>query len=75
MFKIFIYRWKYGKNVIIFGAKYKDILIVCEGLIQGSDNTKLTAEAKYLINLTQRDKGLHHNGSNGFLLVNTTKIY
>ena len=75
MFKIFIYRWKYGKNVIFFGAKNKDILIVCEGLIQGSDNTKLTAEAKYLIDLTQPNKRLHYNGSNGFLLVNTTEIY
>ena len=51
-----------GKNVISFGAdmsssvhidkKNKDTLILSEGQTQGSDNTKLTAEAKYSINFT-----------------------
>ena len=59
----------YGKNVIIFGAdmsstvhvnnKGKDILILGEGLTQGSDDTKLTAEAKYPINFTQSGKRVY----------------
>ena len=56
---------RYGKNVIIFGAdmsstvhvnnKGKDILILGEGLTQGSDDTTLTAEA----NLTQSGKRVY----------------
>ena len=57
----------------------KDILILGEGPTQGLDDTTLTAEAKYPINFTQSRKrfvlSLHYNGSNSFLLVNTTKIY
>ena len=55
------------------------MLIFCEGPTQGLDNTTLTAEAKYPINLTQSGKRfvltLHYNGSNSFLFVNATKIY
>ena len=36
--------------------KKKDILILDEGLTQGLHNTKLTAEAKYPINVTQLRK-------------------
>ena len=56
----------YGKNVIIFRAnmtssvdvdnKGKGILILGEGPTQKLDDTTLTAEAKYLINLTQSGK-------------------
>ena len=57
----------------------KGILILGEGPTQGLDDTTLTAEAKYPINFTQSRKrfvlSLHYNGSNSFLLVNTTKIY
>ena len=79
----------FGKNVIIFGAdmsssvhidnKNKNILILGEGLIQGLDDTTVTAEAKYPINFTQSERrfmlSLHYNGSNRFLFVNATKIY
>ena len=51
------------KNIISFGADMsssvhinnngKDILIITEGPIQGLDDTTLTAEAKYPINITQ----------------------
>ena len=78
-----------GRNVIIFGVdmsssvhvdnKNKDILILGEGLIQGLDDTTLTAEAKYPINFTQPNKrfvlSVHYNGSNSFLFVNAGKIY
>ena len=70
----------FGRNVINFGAdmsssvhidhKGKDILILSEGRTQGLDHTILTAEAKYLINVTQPGKRLvlsvHYNGSNSF---------
>ena len=36
--------------------KKKDILILFEGLLQGLDDTTLTAEAKYPINFTQSAK-------------------
>ena len=56
--------------------KRKDILIVCEGPPQGSDDTTLTAEAKYTINFTQSEKrfalSLHYYGSNSFLFANAT---
>ena len=59
--------------------KNKDILIFGEGLTQGLDNTVLTAEAKYPINLTKPRKrfvlSLHYNQSNRFLFVNVTNIY
>ena len=55
-----------GKNVIIFGAdmnssvhidnKFKDILILGEGSIQGLEDTILTAEAIYPINFAQSNK-------------------
>ena len=59
--------------------KIKDILILGEGLTQGLDDTKLTAEAQYLINFTEPRKrfvlSLHCNGSNTLLFVNAIKIY
>ena len=75
------------KNVIIFGAnmsssenidnRYKDILILGEGLTQELDDTTVTAESKYPINFTQSGKifilSLHYNVSNIFLFVNATK--
>ena len=89
LLRIFIYRWKGGKNVIIFGAdmsssihiddKNKDILIFIEVPSQGWDDKTLTAEAKYPKNFTQPRKrfvlSLHYNGINNFLFVNATKIY
>ena len=79
----------YGRNVIIFRVdmsssvhvdnKEKDILILFEGLLQGLDDTTLTAEAKYPISFTQSNRrfvlSLHYNGSDSFLFVDATKIY
>ena len=52
------------KNVIIFGDymcssmhidnKYRDISIIGKGLIQGFDNTTLSAEAEYSINFSKK---------------------
>ena len=78
-----------GRNVNIFVVdmsssvhvdnKNKDILIFGEEPTRGLDNTTLTAEAKYPINFTQRNKrfviSMHYNGINSFLFVNATKIY
>ena len=79
-----------GKNVIIFGAGMsssvhidmtnKDILILCERPTKGLDDTTLTAEAKYPINLTKSKErfvlSVHYNGSDSFLFVNaTTQIF
>ena len=76
-----------GNNVIIVGVdmrafvhidnKNKNILILGEGPKQKSDDTTLTAEAKYPINFSQARKGfvlsLHYNGSNNFLFVSAAK--
>ena len=71
-------RWKHGKNVIIFGVdmssyvhsdnKNKDILVRLVAPKQGLDDTKLTAEAKYLTNFT-------HDGNSSSLFVNASPIY
>ena len=59
--------------------KRKDVLIFGEGTTQGLDDTTLTAEAKYPINLTQSGKrfvlSLHYNENNSFLFVNAGKVY
>ena len=76
----------WGRNVIISGAdmrssvhannKYKDILILAKAGTKRLDNSTLTAEAEYCINfLRSQRKSLHYNGSNGFLIVNATKIH
>ena len=48
-------------------------------LVQELDNTKITAEAKYLINFTESRKrfelNLHCNRCNSFLFVNAVKMY
>ena len=86
-FHLQIEAWE--KNVIIFGAdmtspvhvdnKGNDILFLGEGPTEELDDTKLIVETKYDINFTQSGKrfvtSLHYNGSNSFLLVNTTKLY
>ena len=74
-----------GKNVVIsrnymnIDNKNKDALIFGEGLTQKLDNTTLTAEDKYPINITESGKrfvlSLHYNWNNSFLIVNATKIY
>ena len=46
---------------------------------QRLDDTTVTAEPKYSLNLTRSRRkfclSLHYNGNNSILLVNTTKIY
>ena len=48
-------------------------------VLDGLDDTTLTAEAQYSINFSRSNRkfclGLHHNGNNSFLFVNATKIY
>ena len=61
-----MYRWKHGKNVIIFvvdisssvhiSNKRRDILILDEEPTQVLDDTTLTAEAKYPISFTQSNR-------------------
>ena len=57
--------------------KGKDILILGKGPTRGLDETTLTAEAQYSINLSRSNRkfclNLHYNGSNSFLFVNPTK--
>ena len=57
----------------------KDILILGFGPAQGLDDTTLTVEAKYSINVSRSNRkfclSLHYNGSNSFLFVNATNIY
>ena len=57
----------------------KDVLVLGVGPTEGLDDTTLTAEAKYPINVTQSGKrfvlSLHYNRSNSFLFVNATKVY
>ena len=74
-----------GKNVIFFlgvnmnssvyiDKKEKDILILGKGPTEGLDNTKLTAEVQYSINVSGSKRkfylSLHYSGISSFLLVN-----
>ena len=59
--------------------KKKDILILGEGPTQGLDDTTLTAEKKYSINVTETRKkfclSLHYQGANSYLFVNGAEVY
>ena len=77
------------QNFVIFGVdmsssmhtdnKNKDILILGKGPTQRLDDTKLTTEAEYSVNLSRSNRkfclSFHCIGSNSFLFVNVTKIY
>ena len=56
--------------------KTKNILVLCEGLTQKLDDTKLTAEKKYSINFTENNTkfclSLHYNGADSYLFANGT---
>ena len=56
----------------------KDILVLCEGPTDGLDDTSVTAEAKYSVNITMsREKiclSLHYNAVNSFLHDGSVKI-
>ena len=76
-----------GRNIIIFGVdmissshidnKKKNILILGKGPTQGLEHTP-AAEKLYSINFTKENTklclGLHYNGANSYLFVNSTKI-
>ena len=80
---------EFGKKVMIFRVdmsssvhfenKIKDISILDEGLIQGLDDTTLTAVKKYSLNFTKHNEkfslGLYYNWANSYLFVNGTEIY
>ena len=61
------------------GNKRKDILVLDESPTQGSDDTTITAEDKYPINLTRPGRtfllSLYYNGGSSLLFVNAVKIY
>ena len=79
---------KWCKNLIIFCVdnsfsvhtdNTKDyILVLGEGLKDGLDNTTITVEAKYPVNITKNRKniclGLHYNAVNNFLNANDVRI-
>ena len=57
-------------------GRNKNILSLGEWPTQDLENTTITAEAKYSINVTKSEKkrfvlSLHYNGVNSFLFVNT----
>ena len=62
---------------ILIPKKY--ILNLGEGLAQGIDDVKLTAEAAYSTNFTERENKfcltLHYNVNNSYLFVTEVKIY
>ena len=55
--------------------KNKNILIVGRVSTQASNDTTLTAEAKYPINFMQSWKKIVLSLSNSFLFANATKLY
>ena len=79
---------KWCKNLIIFCVdnsfsvhtdNTKDyILVLGEGLKDGFDNTTITVEAKYPVNITKNRKNicldLHYNAVNNFLNANDVRI-
>ena len=77
----------FDQNVITFGAdmssytlftRQKHILVLVEGITQGLDDTKLTAEKKYSINSTKSNAkfclSLHYNRADSYLFVNGKEI-
>ena len=75
----------YMSSSVDIDNKGKGILILGIGPTEELDNTMLAAEAQYSINFSRSNrkffikrtlqKSLHYNGSNSFLIVNSTKIY
>ena len=67
------------KSSVHIDNERKYILIIGEEATQRLNDITLTAEASHPINFTQLGKrfvlSLHYNGRNGFLLVNTKKVY
>ena len=50
--------------------KKEDILILGKGLTNDLDDTTLTAEKEYFINVTEQQKSLHYNKVNKYMFVN-----
>ena len=63
----------------ILTIRRKKTLILCEGLTQQLDDTTLTVEAEYPINVSEQENKfcliLHYNGTNSCLIVKEIKIY
>ena len=63
----------------ILTIRRKKTLILCEGLTQELDDTTLTVEAEYPINVSEQENKfcliLHYNGTNSCLIVKEIKIY
>ena len=73
---------EWGKNVIIFGVdnslsvhtdnRKKDILVLGKRPTDGLDDTRVTAEVKYSVNITNPRKkiilSLHYNAANSFFV-------
>ena len=59
-------------------SKIKNILVLDEGIAQGLDDTRLTAEKKYSVDFTENNRkiclSLHYNGANSYFLVNSADI-
>ena len=57
----------------------KDILVLGEDATSGSDDTAITVQAKYSINVNKLEKkifwSLHYNESKSFLYAIVVKIY
>ena len=74
---LLVLKWDMSLFVHIDNKKY--ILILGKGPKHGLDDTRLTAEAQYTINLLRSNRkfclSLYYNGSNSFLFANATKIY
>ena len=70
---------RFGKNVIIFDSKKKDILVLGEATTQTLDDTTLTAEKYYSISFTKLRKksclSLHYNRGNSCSFVNGVGIH
>ena len=57
----------------------KDLLVIGISSTQELDDTTLTGEDQYSINVSRSNRkfclSLHYNGSNSFLFAKSTKIY
>ena len=80
---------EWGKNVIIFSEhnslsahtnnRKKDIVVLGKRPTDGLDDTRVTAEVKYSVNITNPRKkislSLHYNAANSFLCTKNVKIH
>ena len=64
---------------MITNSREKDVFVLGEGLTDGLDDTAITMEAKYFVNITKSRKeiclSVYYNAANTFLYANVAKIY